>query len=129
MCALYGRTFMSSNRRLWAGLAALLVVSFTVLLWVGSEIHRVMPPIPGAVVTPSGEILYTRADIERGRQVWQSIGGQQLGSIWGHGSYVAPDWSADWLHREAIAWLDIDARLQTSHPYLALPEDAQAAFA
>ena len=32
------------------------------------------------------------------------MGGQQLGSIWGHGAYVAPDWSADWLHRECL-WL------------------------
>ena len=72
-----------------------------------------MPPIPTAVVTDDGETLYTRADIEQGRQVWQSIGGQQLGSIWGHGSYVAPDWSADWLHREATAWLDVIARRET----------------
>lgn len=120
---------MSVNRRLWSGLGALLLVSFAVLLWVGGEIHRVMPPIPSAVVTPDGETIYTRADIEKGRQVWQSIGGQQLGSIWGHGSYVAPDWTADWLHREAAAWLDIVAKRETSHTYTELSEDAQAAFA
>ena len=101
---------MNANRRLWIGLGLLLIVSFSVLIWVGTEIHRVMPPIPAKVVSESGEVLYTRADIDRGRQVWQSIGGQQLGSIWGHGSYVAPDWSADWLHREAVAWLDLDAQ-------------------
>jgi nitric oxide reductase subunit B len=28
----------------------------------------------------------------------RSLGGQEIGSIWGHGAYVAPDWSADWLH-------------------------------
>ena len=38
------------------------------------------------------------------------MGGMQLGSIWGHGGYVAPDWSADWLHREATDVLDIWAR-------------------
>ena len=42
-------------------------------------------------------------EIQRGQAVWQSTGGMQQGSIWGHGGYVAPDWSADWLHREAIA--------------------------
>jgi nitric oxide reductase subunit B len=120
---------MSSSRRLWVGLALLLAVSFSVLLWVGGEIHRVMPPIPERVVTDSGATLYTRADIEKGRQVWQSIGGQQLGSIWGHGSYVAPDWSADWLHREATAWLDIVAQRELSKPYTALPTDSQAALA
>jgi nitric oxide reductase subunit B len=34
------------------------------------------------------------------------MGGMQVGSIWGHGSYVAPDWTADYLHREAIFILD-----------------------
>ena len=101
---------MNANRRLWIGLGALLTLSFSVLLWVGTEIHRVMPPIPAQLVSETGEVLYTRADIEKGRQVWQSIGGQQLGSIWGHGSYVAPDWSADWLHREAEAVMDGWAR-------------------
>jgi nitric oxide reductase subunit B len=34
------------------------------------------------------------------------MGGMEIGSIWGHGSYVAPDWTADWLHREASFVLD-----------------------
>ena len=57
--------------------------------------------MPEAVKSASGEILYTLDDIETGQNVWQSIGGMEQGSIWGHGSYLAPDWSADWLHREA----------------------------
>lgn len=120
---------MSMQRKLWIGLAALLAVSFSALLWVGGEIHRVMPPIPAAVVTQDGETILTRADIERGRQVWQSIGGQQLGSIWGHGSYVAPDWTADWLHREATAWLDIESLRQNGVPYSGLGEEQQASLA
>jgi nitric oxide reductase subunit B len=120
---------MSSSRRLWIGLTVLLAVSFSVLLWVGREIYRVMPPVPETVVTYAGDTVFTRADIERGRQVWQSIGGQQLGSIWGHGSYVAPDWSADWLHREAEAWLDVIARRNSGAPYAKLSPEAQAALA
>src|SRR6185436_1985360 len=120
---------MKSNRRLWVGLGVLLLISFSVLLWVGTEIHRVMPPIAAKVVSERGEVLYTRADIEKGRVVWQSIGGQQLGSIWGHGSYVAPDWTADWLHREATAWLDIESRREYAVPYSGLGEDQQASRA
>jgi nitric oxide reductase subunit B len=120
---------MSHTRKLWVGLAVLLVVSFSALLWVGGEIHRVMPPIPESVVTPEGKVVFTRADIEQGRQVWQSIGGHQLGSIWGHGSYVAPDWTADSLHREALAMLDIEAERMTGKSYAELAEDEQAAFA
>jgi len=101
---------MSSTRKLWTALTVLLLVSFAALLWVGDEIHRVMPPIPERVVTESGQVVFTREDIQTGRQAWQSIGGQQLGSIWGHGGYVAPDWTADWLHREAVELLDRWAR-------------------
>jgi nitric oxide reductase subunit B len=70
---------MSTTRKLWLGLAALLIVSFSVLLWVGRVVHQQAPPLPSAVLTSDGQTLYTRADMETGRQVWQSIGGQQLG--------------------------------------------------
>lgn len=111
---------MSQTRKLWLGLAALLIASFGVLAWMGGEIHRQAPPMPASVVTTSGRIIYTREDIETGRQVWQSTGGQQLGSIWGHGALVAPDWSADWLHREATALLDLRAQRAFGKPYRAL---------
>ena len=120
---------MSTTRKLWVALGALLAVSFAALLWVGSEIHRVMPPIPEQVVTTSGEVVFTREDIQTGRQVWQSIGGQQLGSIWGHGGYVAPDWTADWLHREAVDILDRRARAEYSAPdYASLSPAEQGAL-
>lgn len=111
---------MGNYRKLWIGLAVLLVSSFAVLLWAGGEIFRAAPPVPEQVVATDGSVIYTRADIERGRQVWQSIGGMQLGSIWGHGGYVAPDWSADWLHREAVAILDAWAREGGAESWAAL---------
>jgi len=117
---------MSTTKRLWLGLAALLIASFGVMLWLGFELHQTAPPMPERVVTRSGQVVYTRADIEQGRQVWQSIGGQQLGSIWGHGALVAPDWSADWLHREAEAMLELDARANTAEPYSMLDAPAKA---
>lgn len=120
---------MSANRKLWLGLGVLLAVSFAALLAVGGEILRVMPPMPEKVVTTTGETVYTRADIEKGRQVWQSIGGQQLGWIWGHGGYVAPDWTADWLHRESLALLEIEAARDTSRSYAELDPEVQAGLA
>ncbi|HMA13268.1 MAG TPA: nitric-oxide reductase large subunit, partial [Kiloniellaceae bacterium] len=117
---------MSSTKKLWSVLALLLIVSFGVLLWSGSQIYEAAPPMPQEVVTDSGETVYTRAEIERGRQVWQSMGGMQLGSIWGHGGYVAPDWSADWLHREALALLDGWAREGGAASYDALDEEGKA---
>ncbi|MCC6469650.1 MAG: nitric-oxide reductase large subunit [Alphaproteobacteria bacterium] len=103
---------MNSTKTLWSVLAALLVLSFGVLLWAGKQIYQDAPPLPEKVIAADGKLIYTRADIERGRQVWQSMGGMQLGSIWGHGAYVAPDWSADWLHRELVAQLDQWARTE-----------------
>jgi len=81
--------------------------------------------MPERVVAEDGRVLYTRADIERGRQVWQSMGGMQLGSIWGHGGYVAPDWSADWLHREAMTILDAWAAAEGAPTYRELPAEQQ----
>ena len=115
---------MTSTRKLWTTLIALLVISFGVLLLVGRDIAFKMPPVPERVVSTSGETIYTRGDIERGRQVWQSMGGMQLGSIWGHGGYVAPDWSADWLHREAVAILD-GWSAPSGRRYSHLPEEEQ----
>ncbi len=119
---------MSSTRKLWLGLAALLVASFAVLLWVGSLVHQQAPPLPTAVVTSGDETLYTKGDIELGREVWQSIGGQQLGSIWGHGALLAPDWSADWMHREAVAMLELLAHDRGAASFDSLDAEHQAAL-
>lgn len=94
---------------LWKLLALSTLISFSILLFFGREIYQMAPPMPAEVVTDKGESIYSLQDIQRGQNVWQSLGGMQKGSIWGHGSYLAPDWSADRLHREAVALLDIMA--------------------
>jgi nitric oxide reductase subunit B len=90
-----------TTRKLWIGFIAVMAISFAVLLYFGGEIYRKAPPIPAEVVTNDGVVLFTDKDIKDGQNIWQSIGGQEVGTVWGHGSYVAPDWSADWLHRES----------------------------
>jgi len=62
------------------------------------------------MTTTDGQVIYTQDDILTGQTVWQSIGGQQIGSIWGHGAYQAPDWTADWLHRELVFYQEIYAQ-------------------
>lgn len=115
-----------SFKRLWLAFALVVIPSFAVLGYYGVEIYRKAPPVPTQVVTSGGQVLFTGDDIRDGQNVWQSIGGQQLGSIWGHGSYVAPDWTADWLHREAIILLDRWAPASGQNTYAALPAEAQA---
>jgi nitric oxide reductase subunit B len=89
-------------RKLWIIFIGIFVFSFAVLGWVGTEIFRQKPPIPREVVIMDGQVLIPAEEIQNGQNVWQAMGGMQVGSIWGHGSYVAPDWSADYLHREAL---------------------------
>lgn len=113
-------------KKLWLGFAAVLIGSFAVLGYYGSEIYRQAPPIPERVVTESGQVLFSGQDIKDGQNVWQSVGGQQLGSVWGHGAYVAPDWTADWLHKEAVFILDTWAKEVKSPTYEQLQTELQA---
>ena len=98
---------MGGTKRLWILLGAVIFITMFILGWFGKESKRKVPPIPLQVKTTEGALLLNKEDILNGQQVWQSIGGQQLGSIWGHGAYQAPDWSADWLHKEATALQEI----------------------
>src|SRR5690242_8220791 len=117
-----------SYRRPWAILIAVIAASFAVLGYFGTEIYRQAPPIPERVVSKSGELLMTGQDIHEGQNVWQSMGGQEVGTIWGHGAYVAPDWSADWLHRECVAMLDGWARAEGAASYDSLPAERRGAL-
>ncbi|MFT3728138.1 MAG: nitric-oxide reductase large subunit [Terricaulis sp.] len=117
-----------SVKRLWIFLAIFMAASFAALGMLGREIQRQEPPIPAAVVDTSGNVLYTQADIQNGQLAWQSMGGMQVGSIWGHGAYIAPDWSADQLHRESIALMDIWAQRDKGEPYAVLGAEDQAAL-
>ncbi|RPI06517.1 MAG: nitric-oxide reductase large subunit, partial [Zetaproteobacteria bacterium] len=119
---------MADLKKIWWLLAITLAVAFVILGFFGREVYRQAPPIPERVATPDGALLLTRDDILTGQQVWQSTGGQQLGSIWGHGAYQAPDWSADWLHREALALLQVWAERESDASFASLPADRQAAL-
>ncbi|MHB0970282.1 MAG: nitric-oxide reductase large subunit [Thermoanaerobaculia bacterium] len=97
---------MQQRRRLWFVLAAVVVASFAVLGVVGYKGIQGAPPIPDRVMTADGRVVFDGETIRNGQNVWQSIGGQEIGSIFGHGSYVAPDWTADYLHRESVFILE-----------------------
>jgi nitric oxide reductase subunit B len=118
---------MKPTRRLWQWLGLVFVLSFAALGWLGREIYLAKPPIPASVKTVQGDLLYTGDEIRHGQQAWLSAGGQQLGTVWGHGSYVAPDWSADWLHREAIAYRESVAQRAYGRAFDALSTSERAA--
>ena len=117
---------MGKYGRLWWTLFGVLFITFGILAWSGVEVYRQVPPIPEKVVVDNDRVLMTKEDILDGQMAWQSTGGMQIGSIWGHGAYQAPDWSADWLHRELLAWLELAARETYGMSFDALEASQQA---
>lgn len=113
-------------KKLWIIFIGIFVFSFAILGWVGTEIFRQAPPIPREVVTTDGQVLIAAEEISNGQNVWQAMGGMESGSIWGHGSYVAPDWSADYLHREALFILDDWSNKDFSNDYDKLASEQKA---
>jgi nitric oxide reductase subunit B len=114
-------------KRLWIAGAIVVITSFSILGWIGSRIYQEMPPVPDRVVTADGQDVISAGEIARGQNVWQSLGGMEVGSIWGHGSYVAPDWTADWLHRELIFVLNkwSNDEFKTSYDRLSAEDQAR----
>src|SRR5512147_832234 len=119
---------MGEYKKLWIALAVVLIASFAVLGGVGYQGIHTGPPIPAQVVTTDGTVLFSGEYIRDGQNVWQSIGGQEIGSIWGHGAYVAPDWTADYLHRECMYILDRWAKESGAANYASLSIEQQAAL-
>jgi nitric oxide reductase subunit B len=115
-------------KKLWIALGLVLTVSFAVLGGVGVKVLHNAPPIPTQVMTADGRVLFDGEAIRDGQNAWQSIGGQEVGAIWGHGSYVAPDWTADWLHRESTYILNRWAQSAGAANYDGLSLEQQAAL-
>ena len=113
---------------LWAILTVVVVGSFAALLYFGGEVYQMAPPIPETVASSDGEVIVTGEDLRLGQDVWRSIGGHELGSVWGHGAYTAPDWTADWVHREAVWLLEHWAQDDFGTSFEALPPEQAASL-
>jgi nitric oxide reductase subunit B len=82
----------------WRALILLMISGFSVLGYLAARTYHNAPPIPARVVGPDGVTLFTRQDVLAGQQVFLSHGLMENGSIWGHGAYLGPDFSAQYLH-------------------------------
>jgi nitric oxide reductase subunit B len=78
------------------------VVGFAVLGYLAIRIYRESPPVPARVVSESGQTVFTAEDIRAGQESFLSYGLMEYGSVYGHGAYLGPDFTADYLHREAV---------------------------
>ena len=119
---------MTKERKLWIAFFIVTSVSFAILGYYGFEIYQKAPPQPAKIVTTTGEVVFEGQDILDGQNVWQSMGGQEVGSIWGHGAYTAPDWTADWLHRESLYILNLWSREDHGIAYEELSSEEQASL-
>jgi nitric oxide reductase subunit B len=86
------------------------IFGFSVLGILAYFTYAKQPPIPGKVTRPNGTILFTRQDIIDGMNVFQRYGVMEYGSIYGHGAYLGPDFTAQYLHRSARMLADEYAR-------------------
>ena len=94
------REFLISKA--WIQAAVLVVlVGFFVLGLLAYRTYMEQPPVPGRVVDANGDVLFTGEDISRGQQVFLHNGLMEYGSVFGHGAYLGPDYTADYLRRSS----------------------------
>ncbi|MBP7147761.1 MAG: cbb3-type cytochrome c oxidase subunit I [Acidobacteria bacterium] len=80
-----------------------LIVGFSVLMLLAYLVQTQHPPIPAQVVSTEGATLFTAADVMRGQHLFQKHALMQYGTIFGHGAYLGPDFTAQYLHAAAAA--------------------------
>ncbi|MFC4056676.1 hypothetical protein ACFOWE_00065, partial [Planomonospora corallina] len=108
------------------GVALVMVFGFFVMGLLALRTYTDAMPLPGRVVDERGRTVFTDADITSGQQIFLRRGLQQYGSIVGHGGYLGPDYTADYLRRSAIL-IEEDLRAAgTADPKAAVTEMLRA---
>jgi len=76
-----------------------MLLGFASLLVITSLAYRNAPPIPAQILDAQGVRLFSGDEIKEGQAIFLKYGLMNNGSIWGHGAYLGPDYSAEALHR------------------------------
>jgi nitric oxide reductase subunit B len=79
------------------------LISFLVLGLLAYRTYTADPPVAEQVTSPAGQLVYTDDDVHAGQEVFLRNGLMEYGSIFGHGAYLGPDYTADYLHRSALS--------------------------
>src|SRR5262252_339781 len=113
----------------WWRVAALgtMAAGFAVLILLTAKAYQNAPPIPDRFVDPAGAAVFTADDVIAGQQVFLKHGLMDNGTIWGHGGYLGPDFSAQSLHILALDLADRIARERLSRGYTDLTPEEKAA--
>jgi len=112
---------MSLKTLKWAAVLCF-VVAMAILLGGGIYMKKDLPPYPGKVVDPNGNVLFQKSDILAGQDVYQRYGLMDQGAVWGHGSQRGPEFSATSLHIMAEAIGDYFAQQDYGKPYADLDD-------
>jgi nitric oxide reductase subunit B len=106
-----------------------IIAGFSVLSYLTVRTYTDAPPIPDRVEDTSGRTLFTSDDILRGQEVFLKYGLMEHGTLWGHGAYLGPDYSADTVHEAVEVGRDTLAQSRYGRPYVALEAGAAAEIA
>ena len=79
-----------------------MLIGFSVLIFLTLRAYVTAPPIPARILTEDGQVLFTGEDISAGQEIFLKYGLMDNGSIWGHGAYLGPDFSATYLHNLSV---------------------------
>jgi nitric oxide reductase subunit B len=108
------------------GMLIVMALGFAGLILITTLSYQNAPPIPALVVDTQGRTLFSGEDIREGQSIFLKYGLMANGSIWGHGAYLGPDYSADALHRMGTVTAETLAQQQYQHPFGALSRAQQA---
>ncbi len=78
------------------------IIGFSVLTFSAIRIYQDHAPIPERIVDEAGKVLFTKQQILDGQELFLTYGLMQFGTVYGHGAYLGPDFTADYLHRMAL---------------------------
>lgn len=110
---------MSLKSLKWAAIVCFFV-GMAVLLGGGIYMKKDLPPYPGQVMAPDGDVLFKKENIIAGQNVYQRYGLMDQGAVWGHGSQRGPEFSAMTLHIMAETIGDYFAMKDYGKPYAEL---------
>src|SRR5262249_13323597 len=104
-----------------------MAAGFAVLILLTAKAYQNAPPIPDSFVDPAGAVVFAADDVVAGQQVFLKHGLMDNGTIWGHGGYLGPDFSAQSLHILALDLADRIARARLNRGYPGLTPEEKAA--
>lgn len=117
----------SDNLSVWWRYAVITVmlIGFAILGFVTSLSYENAPPIPDKVIDNKNNILFIKENILQGQSTFLKHNLMEHGTLWGHGAYLGPDYTAEYLHQEALSIIDSLAKKKSGKPFAELSQEQQ----